>query len=312
MPNTMQPGSEDQRSYVSGRFELELDGHEVGILNAIDGGHFKSEAIGEQVGGEGLVTRYPGRQKFEDITITCGSTMSPTFWRWVEECVGNKPTRRNGAIVARDFNNRERSRRTFRDAIISEVQFPQLDLKSKSPKNITIKIAPEFMQYQSGNGARRTTGPGGDMPRQKKQTPQNFVFQMEGFDSANTRRVVKIDSFTVKQNVINASVGGLLYAPKEMGRIEYPTLSIYLPETYADPWLKWWEEFVGRGNHVGKNERTGGIKYMDSAFKEELLHLDFRGVGITGITFDKLEGHGESIRNVKVDLYIESMKLATR
>jgi phage tail-like protein len=307
MPTTT-PGSKQSRAYASGRFELELDGSDCGVLNAVDGGHFKSEAIGEQVGGEGLVTRYPGRQKFEDITITCGSTMSPTFWKWVADSIANKPSRRNGAIVSRDFDDAERARRTFSDALISEIQFPQLDLKSKSPKNVTVKITPERITYAAGNGAKKQVGPG-DVTKQKKQTPQNFNFHMEGFERENTRRVVKIDALTIKQNVINAPVGGLLYAPKEAGRVEYPTVSFYIPETYLGPWMKWWEQFVGQGNHVGDKEHTGAIEYLDSTFQEVLLTLNMRGVGITGITFDKHEGHAESIRNAKVDLYVESMTL---
>ena len=60
--------SKEARTYAATRFVLELDGQNVGILHSVDGGHLKSEPVGEQVGGEGLVTRYPGRQKFEDIT----------------------------------------------------------------------------------------------------------------------------------------------------------------------------------------------------------------------------------------------------
>lgn len=306
--SSQQPGSKDARTYVTGRFELELDGHQIGILNAVDGGHLKSEAVGEQVGGENLVTRYPGRQKIEDITITVGSSVSPEFWKWVKEFVDNRPKRRNGALVARDFNGFERSRRTFYDAIISEVQFPQLDLKSKSPKNVTVKISPERVEYKHNAGTKANTG-SGDVRQQKKQTPQNFAFQMEGFDTANTRRVVKIDAFSIKQNVINAPVGGLLYAPKAIGRLEYPTLSIYIPETFADPWIKWWELFVGKGEHIGKNERTGSISYLNSNFTEELRRIDLLNVGVTGITFDKHDGQSEQIRNVKVDLYVERMEL---
>mgnify|MGYP001009380685 CR=1 FL=1 len=311
MDSHFQVGNPKARAYVSGRFELEINNQPVGVLNAVDGGHFKSEPIGEQVGGEGLVTRYPGRQKWEDITITCGASMSQLFWDWIKECIDNNPTRRSGAIVARDFDNRERSRRTFIDAIISEIQFPQLDLKSKSPKNITVKIAPEQMSFESKVGPKPKTGPG-SVERQKKQTPQNFGFKIEGIDDWFTSRVVKIDAFSVKQNVINAPVGGLLYAPKETGRIEHPTISIYTPEAHITPWMKWWEQFVGRGEHIGANERTGSITYLNSTFQEELIQLDLRGIGITGITFDKLDGHVEQIRHAKIDLYVETMSLKSK
>lgn len=308
MPIT-QPGSKDARAYAAGYFELELDGEEVGILNAVDGGHFKSEPIGQAVGHDAQVSRYPGRQKFEDINITCGSIMSPAFWRWVEESIARNPTRRSGAIIARDYDMRERSRRTFKDAILSEIQFPLLDAKSKSPKYITVKLAPELLEYKVQTAGRPQTMKVGDVPKQKKSIPQNFGVRIDGIDTLYTKRVHKVDAFAVKQHVINAPVGPLLYAPKEIGRIEFPTITLYAPETYAQPWFDWWQEFVGRGNHSPEKERTGEIHYMDSTFSQTLLTINLSGVGITGITFEKHDGHTENVRTVKIDLYVEGMKL---
>src|SRR5205814_2249179 len=119
------------RGFAAGRFVLELGEGEkgnpvVGIVNSIDGGHFKSEAIGEKVGAEGLETRYPGRQKFDDITITVGTTMTKTFWDWVNASTGNNYERMSGSIIAYDENGVERVRRNFFDALIAEVQFPAL------------------------------------------------------------------------------------------------------------------------------------------------------------------------------------------
>lgn len=308
MPNRKQPGSKDARTYVSGRFELELDGHSCGVLTAVDGGHFKSEPIGEQVGGDHLVTRYPGRQKFEDITLTVGSAMSPQFWTWVKSSIDHKPSRRNGAIVARDFDNRERSRRTFKDALIAEVGFPQLDAASKGPKQVTVKISPETMSYAEGSGAQAAAG-SGDVTKQKQAIPSNFRVTIDGIDADDTKRVSKVDAFAIKQNIITAPVGGLLYAPKEAGRMEFPTLTVYVPESHAEPWVKWWEKFVGAGEHIGKNERTGSITYLDSSLTKTLLQIELQGVGITGLTFDKLDAQTDKIRQLKVDLYVESMSL---
>lgn len=301
-------GSKQQRTYTSGHFSLELDGTEAGMLNTVDGGNFKSEAIGEQVGGENLVTRYPGRQKFEDITFQVGSAMSTGFWAWVKDSIDGKPSRRNGAIVARDFDGNERTRRTFLDALISEVQFPELDLNSKTPLLLTVKIAPEQLSYKAKDAAKEQTGPG-DVRTQKKSVPRNFGFQMEGFDSAATRRVVKIDAFSVKQQVIDNPVGGQLYARKEVGRIEFPTLTLRVPEAYVAPWVSWWEKFVGEGEHVQKNERTGSISLLSSNNGETLLTLSLYGVGITGVSFDKHEAGADGIRNAKVELYVESIAL---
>src|SRR5262245_43570724 len=124
----------DKVPYSGGRFTLELDQKKpVGYVQSIDGGHFKSEAVSSFVGGiagekEGdfLVTRDPGRPKYEDVSITVGATMGQAFWEWISSTLQGKPQRRDGALVGYDFNNRERSRRSFQRALIAEVGFPGL------------------------------------------------------------------------------------------------------------------------------------------------------------------------------------------
>src|SRR5690242_8726516 len=106
-----------QRPFTGGQFALELDGNPVGFLSSIDGGHFKSDEVKYQSGhGKhlGVVTKYPGKPKYEDITFTVGMANSPSFWDWVKATVDKKmPERRNGAIVVYDYKHRERQRRTF-------------------------------------------------------------------------------------------------------------------------------------------------------------------------------------------------------
>jgi phage tail-like protein len=297
------------RAFVTGRFELQLDGAKptVGVLHSVDGGQFKSEPIGEKVGGENLVTRYPGRQKFEDITIQCGTSMGPQFWDWIRDSIKNKPSRRNGDIIALDFDGCQRSRRRFMDALISEVQFPALDARSKEPKRLTIKIAPEQLKYFPETGG--TSKSPGDISAkaQKQQTPENFVMRIDGMSEEATRRINKIDAFSVKQTIIDNPTGGMLFARREAGRVEFPTLTIYVVESYVQPFMDWWEEFVGKGNHTHKNERNGSITYLDGTLRKEMGGISLQGLGITGITFDKHDGHGEGIRNAKVDLYVESL-----
>lgn len=301
--------SKEARTFASARFVLELDGQRVGVLHSVDGGHLKSEPIGEQVGGEGMVSRYPGRQKFDDITLQLGASMSPGFWKWIQKSIDNRYERRNGAIIACDFDGRERARRTFKEALISEIQFPAADAKTKNPALITVKISPEYIEYKRADASNKTQA-NGTLTKQKLWVPQNYSLTLECLPKDITRHVVKIDAITVKQNVVVNPVGHELWPRKEPGRIEYPTLSVYVPEAYSKNWVKWFEEFVGNGNHQAANETTGSLVYLASDCVTELMTLQFRGLGITGVTFDKHEAGGEPIRCVKVDLYTESMSFS--
>ena len=309
MPSVGSP-SKKQRAFFSGRFTLEIGergGKAVDLVNSVDGGHFKSEAIGEQVGADGITTRYPGRQKFEDITLQVGTAMSPTFWDWIRNSLDNNYQRKNGAVVAYDFDGKERSRRTFYDALISEVGFPTLDAKAKDPAYLMVKIAPERMEWEAGSDG--ATAPRSEPSKQKLWVPSNFRFRIDGFSTEMMKWVQKVDAFTLKQNIILNPIGRELYVRKEVGRVEYPNLTFYVPETYGKPWIEYWKTFVGKGEHTSKNEHTAMIEYLSSDLTRVLMQIDFGGVGITGVTFDKHEAGTDSMRMYKIECYSESMKL---
>lgn len=308
MPTVGTP-SKNQRAFFSGRFVLELGegkGGAVDLVYSVDGGHFKSEAIGEKVGAEGLETRYPGRQKFEDITLQVGTAMSPQFWDWIKASIDNNYKRMNGAVVAYDFDGKERSRRSFYDALISEIQFPTLDAKAKQPAFITVKIAPETMKWEKGSGA---DAPPSNPIKQKLWVPANFKFRIDGLSEESMRWVQKVDALTIKQNIILNPIGKEKFVRKEVGRIEYPSLSFYLPETYGEPFLTYWKDFVGEGNHTHDAEHNGSIEYLSSDLAKTLMTLQFESIGITAVNYDKHEAGTENIRMYKIDCYMESMTL---
>jgi len=294
-----------RRAYAGNRFILELDGVPAGVLTSVDGGQFKSEAIAQKVGSQGLVTQYPGRQKFEDITIQVGTSMSQGFWDWMKASIDTKPTRKNGAIVACDFDGNERSRRTFKDALISEIQFPALDASAKTPAFIQVKISPEFMDYDKKGGKK--TNNGVTLEKQKMFVPANYKITVQRIDAGITKHVVKVDPITIKQNIIVNAIGSELYPRIEAGRVDHPVISVYVPENYVQPWMTWWKSFVGEMKHDSSNEAWASIAFLASDVSTELMTLKFEGVGITGLTFDKHDAGGEGIRTVKVDLYTEKM-----
>src|SRR5262245_41082926 len=105
---------DNRKTYTGGRFAFELDDrHAVGFVNSIDGGHFKGDTIAYMQGADAYVSKYTGRAKYDDITVSVGAAMSPPFWKWVSSSLDRKPQRRNGALVGYDFDFHERSRRSF-------------------------------------------------------------------------------------------------------------------------------------------------------------------------------------------------------
>ena len=311
MNGTDVKNAKDQRAYFSGRFAVELDlmKKQLGTVVSVDGGHFKSEAIGEQVGGEGKETRYPGRQKFDDITITIGTLTMPGWWSWFKQSIGNKYKRTNGAIITYDFDGKERERRTIKDALLAEIAFPTLDAKAKSPATISIKLAPEQMEWAETKGSNGDVARGGVINKQKLWVPANFRLGIDGFDKEVMRWVQKVDGFTIKQNIILNPIGDEKYVRKEIGRIEWPALTFYIAEHKAKPFLDWWKSFVGQMEHTSNNEKTGFIEYLASDCSTVVGRIDFGGIGITGCTFEKHDAGTDAMRFLKVECYTESMEV---
>src|SRR6266849_6182135 len=109
------------RPYTGGLFSLELDGTPVGGVISIDGGQFKSEPVKWSTGRNFVTHYFPGKPKYEDVTVTMGMATSADFWDWIKASLGNKPKRKSGALVVYDLKGRERQRRTFADALITEI-----------------------------------------------------------------------------------------------------------------------------------------------------------------------------------------------
>lgn len=301
----------ENKPYTGGKFTLELDQREsAGFVNAIDGGHFKSAGtVASMVGADNYVTKYTGKPSYDDITITVGMAMSPKFWGWVKASLDYKPERRNGALVGYDFNYKERSRRSFYGALISEIGFPALDASSKNNAALNIKITPERMEYKKGDGSSLSGGAAQDqMAKQKRWLTSNFRFELDKFKGDASLRNCKIEAFTVKQNVITNPVGTELDTRREVGRLELPSIVVTFPESDNEKWMRWFDDAVAKGNRADQYT-TGFISYLGSDGQAELLRIELAGVSLVSLEIDKWEAHKESIANTKATLNVEQMTL---
>lgn len=304
------------RVYSGGYFTLELDQKKpVGFVSSVDGGHFKSDAVKSpiggrpgQSGGDFLQQQFAGKPKYDDITIVTSMAMSPAFWAWVKATLDNKPERRDGAIVAYDFALEERSRRTFKRALISEVQFPAADAKSKSGQNITVKIAPEKLEWTEGDKSKLKNDTGPDGPKKSKLWTQAFFrFKIDKIGDDASLRAAKIDAFTIKQGVINNPVGPELESRKEVGKLELPNIVCSFPEAFVKPWMEWYKSTVVEGKRETSN---GYLSYQGTKNGDvELLRVEFSGLSLLSLDFEKSEALKDSLAMVKATLAVEGLSI---
>src|ERR1043166_1378744 len=223
----------ESRADSASHFALELSGIEnMGVLRSIEGGGLKAEVMTYQNGGTYERWRQLGKPSFEDIKLQIGMAMSEPFYKWIEEFFAGKADRKNGAIVAADFYYKERARREFTDAMIKELTFPKLDGNDKGTAYMNVALGVENILFKKGDEGKSLTQNAGT-ETQKAWKACNFTFSIDGLDCC--KRTVKIDSFTVKQTVLDYPSGGRRSPSKTPSAIDFPPISFYLPEADAQP-----------------------------------------------------------------------------
>jgi len=293
------------RAYAAAHFALELDGKkDVGLFKSIEGGGVKTDLIKYQTGGEFGTYFQLGKPKYEDIKVTVGMAMSKPFFEWIAEFFKGNPIRKNGAVVAADFYYNERARRDFFEAMVSEVTFPKLDGNDKSACYMNVTISPETITYAPGSNAKLQQSTAFD--RQKLWASCNFDFKLDGFEKA-CLNVTKVDSFTIKQKPVEYAVGAHRAGTKIPGRIEYPNLVFYVPESDSYPFVEHHMKYTIGGEIQPATRMKGEINCYDNE-DASLFTLQYAGAEIFNVTHDKSDASSEEIKLVKVEMCVESIE----
>ena len=297
------PITTDTRAFGSGKFALELDGKDAGWLASAEGGYATADIFEEKLGPDHVVRKHIGAPKYEDLTIECGAGMSGAFYDWIRSTLAGTWARKDGALVAVDYNLKQQSRLTFTQALIREVAFPALDAASKDAARLTVKIAPELTRYQrpSADGAKAAVD-----VKQKKWSQANFRLKLDGLSFPG---VSKIAPIVVTTAIVENAVGELREYQKEPAHAEYSDLVVTLAERDAQGFVDWHEDFVIKGNNGPDREKSGTLELLGPDLKEVLFTLSFSGLGIYRLAPEKVEAGTDAIRRLTASMYCEQMSL---
>jgi phage tail-like protein len=298
------PPNAANRPYGVAHFAMELDGkQDIGLFKTIEGGGLKADVMSYQSGGHYERWRQLGKPKFEDIKLQVGMAMSEPFYTWIKDFFDGKAVRKTGSVIVADFYYKERARRTFAGAMIKELTFPKLGGDEKGPAYMNIGISVEDIEFKKGTGDPISPPKGFDP--QKLWTSNNFTFKLDDYADAciNT---VKVDSFTIKQNVIDYHMGGHLAPTKTPSAIDFPNLVFYVPESDAQPLIDHCVRRAAKGEVRPTTSMHGQLDTRDNG-DDALFTLEFFGADIISVTPDRSEATSDDIKLVKVELYIEKM-----
>lgn len=292
--------------YSSAHFALHLDGSQVlATLRSIDGGSVKTEVVNYHSGDHGQIWRQLAKPKYEDIKIVASLASGGMFWSWLEQFVKGQGTRKTGALIAADYDYKEKAKRNFVDALIAAIDFPKFDANDKNPANLTVTISPEKITYEKGSGAKLDER-AGDETSQQHVMACNFEFKFDGVPTDTTARVSKVDAFSLKTKIIDYHYGGRLEPSKQAGKLEYPNLVFYLPEVDAEPFRKLHMKTVKGDRAPASNAQLtfhNNAKTVKGTFTFENCH-------IFNVSPEKHDAASEDIRLQKVECAIEGLKVS--
>lgn len=279
-----------KRSFVAGRFAMQLEGSDVGPLMSFEGGEPFCEVVDEAPVGV-RVGKHLGALHYAPIVVEVGASMASSFYAWVTAMLDGTQTAKSGAIVVLDYDHAERSRLEWKSAMITEIAFPQADPSDKQAARFRITIQPESTHVVAGTGVKYQS----KLATKQKQVflGSNFRFTISGLEAA-TKGIAKVASLVVRRTEV----------------LDVADLVCWVSQAEVAPIDKWFEDFVIAGNNVREHERKATLTFLDPSMKNELVSVQFDDVGIFRVTRERHQEDAEVIARVKVEMYCEAVRLA--
>ena len=227
--------------------------------------------------------------------------MSRPLYNWIKASLDGKAERKNGSVIACDFDYKPMSELAFSSAILTEFGMPALDASAKDPAYMALKFQPESTRRRPVAAAcPASTG------KQKMFFPGNFRIVIDGIDAT---RVSKIDAFTIKQGIVSGDVGGGRTAQIEPAKLEFPNLVITLQAASAQTWQAWYEDFAIKGNNGDDREKSGVIELLGEG-KTVLARLRLSNLGIVRLAPVPEPGVEKATPSqITAELYVERIQL---
>jgi hypothetical protein len=291
----------DKRGYVAGKFALDIGGTDAGWIQDTEGGSAVSDVVDEKQTTTGLTKKHLAGVKYEDIAVQIGFSMSKAVYDWIAASWKMNFLRKNGSIIAADFNLEAKQERQFFNALITETGIPACDGASKEPGYLTIKWAPEYTRTLKASGKVKSPL----STSQKAWLPSNFRLEIDGLDCT---KVSKVDAFTIKQSIATNTVGDGRDYEREPSKVEFPNLRVTFASTSGQTWADWYDDFVVKGNCDDDKEKSGRLLFLTPNLQSALAEIKFFNIGIFAFQDGVFDPVDEPSARMRAELYVERME----
>lgn len=128
--------------YMSFRFLVEIQGLIVGGFSEITGLQAETEVENIEEGGvNDHVHTFPKKTKYPNITLRRGITDSDALWKWHQDTVNGKKSRKSGFIILLDSEGNEKWRWHFIEAYPVKWSGPELKADSSTVAVESLELA---------------------------------------------------------------------------------------------------------------------------------------------------------------------------
>jgi len=135
------PVGERKDPYLSFRFLVEIEGLVVGGFSEVSGLQAETQVEEYREGGvNDFIHRLPKETRYPNLTLKRGITDSDVLWKWHQDVVNGKVTRKSGYIVLLDSEGNESWRWNFIDAYPAKWVGPDLGADSNTVAFETIEL----------------------------------------------------------------------------------------------------------------------------------------------------------------------------
>jgi hypothetical protein len=295
------------RTYATAaRHRLELEGVDVAVLRSVTGGDAVGDIVVEAPGPDLIRRKRIAGLRYTDIVVRTGADIDKSLLAWLSDTAAGKWPRKSGAIKEVDYNLNEVARQTFALGLLTEITFPELDAAGKDPAYLTLGITAEQTVRSKGSGARSAATAGAGGKAAKMWLPANFQLSIPGLVCTH---VTKVSAVSVRQRVAESAVGELREYQQNPAALEISDVLVTIPESHADSFYAWHDDFVIKGNNDASNEKTGTLAYLTPDSKSTLFTLTLHNLGIYKVGPEPASSADQSPK-VTAAMYCEQVEIA--
>ena len=284
----------DSRAYTAGKLMLELEGKDMGILVAGEGGEPVAAVIADEVDPTNVVRKHLGEITYSPIRLSFGSGMGEPLYQWIADWLNGKQGSRGGALVFLDFNYQEQSRLEFDEAFITEFGFPALNASSKDPVRFSLTLQPGVTR------SKKSAGKGGGLGSKAVKTLVASNFKL-GIDNLVTNKVMRVDAIVVKQAIVRDDMRAVI----QLQPLEIPDLVFTFPESELAGFVSWFDDSVKAAG--GNSERNGSLQMLGADMISAPFTLTLSNLGVFRIERSRSESAAETIATARVSVYCEQI-----